>query len=1003
MYRRVILIARLLFVFISFASSASPQAVVPNPADIAPVINPPNPQTNIVLSLANFMTGGVSTYRAFKNALDACRLQHAAKLTIPTGHYVFDDPNILQDGAHIGLYNLSDLIIDGQGSEFVFHFPKVGFVAGGSNRIIIRNLIVDTDLPLASLGVVQKAGGSTNIRILDAYPVNSSTPVYAISPYDIGNMKWRATPGEVFDPVNVTLAAPQTFTSPSFNSLTDGEEVVVRHYGYQGHAFYLASGVSDFAFEDITIYGCPGMAFTGGDVLRGVRLSHCRIMQKPGTNRPVSATADGAHFTNTFGDILIEDCDFSGQGDDSVNIGGLYLPVTQKVDARTVVLTRVAAPGLVRQGSVLRFVKPGTLEEYARLNATQVAYDGSNGNYTVTVDQDLPANLDINDLVINLTQSNHRFLVTRNYFHDHRARGILIQSQDGVVENNRVKNTTMQGIDIFADAAYFREGPGAENVIVRNNTFEGCGYGNYGTAAHTMGCVNITANVPQGLTSAPVNKNVLFDGNTVADTPGLAIFISSASGITISNNVIINSNTLGAFPPWYGSAIGLVPHGSIMVTKASNVLLTDNLQLVNAQQQETGIYVDPQTTTGITVQSFTVTEAAPTWEGVVLTAGETDIKTWTTGGRTYAYLKLLFPNAGYRVANFGLATRAGNDFTGDAAVEKFSGASVQAVTTTAGIYDLGTLTPGSYNFTFKNSGTVVKTQAFTVAAPPFPANPIDTAREFVKQQYRDFLNREADQAGEDFWTDNITLCSDPARRPLIGQTRQTEAECTLRQRETTSGAFFLSPEFQYTGYYVYRMYQGALGRQPKLSEFTPDAQFVGAGILVNSQLSAAKINQNKADFAQQFVNCTDATKSRCAEFKAIYDGLNNQQYVDKLFETTGVNASPSERSALVNGLNASPPTETRASVLQKVVDGIVVISEGNQQFTTTYGQAFYNSESNRAFVLLEYFGYMKRDPDDAGYAFWLGKLNQFNGNFVNAEMVLAFISSPEYRARFGQP
>jgi hypothetical protein len=54
-------------------------------------------------------------------------------------------------------------------------------------------------------------------------------------------------------------------------------------------------------------------------------------------------------------------------------------------------------------------------------------------------------------------------------------------------------------------------------------------------------------------------------------------------------------------------------------------------------------------------------------------------------------------------------------------------------------------------------------------------------------------------------------------------------------------------------------------------------------------------------------------------------------------------------------------------------------------------------------VQLQYFGYMKRDPDDAEYATGLGKLNQFGGNFVNAEMVLAFISSPEYRLRFGQP
>ena len=397
------------------------------------------------------------------------------------------------------------------------------------------------------------------------------------------------------------------------------------------------------------------------------------------------------------------------------------------------------------------------------------------------------------------------------------------------------------------------------------------------------------------------------------------------------------------------------------------------------------------------IGNFVLNWSGCTFQPTTLTSSQVEIKTWTFQGRTYAYAKLLFANAGYRVANFGQQVRAGNDFSADATVEQQTGASVQAVTTTAQIYDLGVVADGNYTFTFKNSGTVVKSQAFTVSSTTPPPNPIDTSREFVKQQYRDFLNREADQAGENFWTDNIAKCSDPARRPP----GQTEAQCTLRQRETTSGAFFLSPEFQYTGYFVYRMYQGALARQPKLSEFIPDAQFVGNGIIVNGQLSAAKINQNKADFAAQFVNCTDATKSRCAEFKAIYDTLSNQAYVDRLFQTTGVNASASDRTALVSGLNGG--SETRASVLQKVVDGIVVIAEGNQQFTTTYGQAFYNSESNRAFVQLEYFGYMKRDPDAAGYAFWLGKLNQFSGNFVNAEMVLAFISSPEYRARFGQP
>jgi hypothetical protein len=289
-------------------------------------------------------------------------------------------------------------------------------------------------------------------------------------------------------------------------------------------------------------------------------------------------------------------------------------------------------------------------------------------------------------------------------------------------------------------------------------------------------------------------------------------------------------------------------------------------------------------------------------------------------------------------------------------------------------------------------GGVAVTPAFRMtvfgAAPTTTPNPIDDARDFVKQQYRDFLNREADQAGENFWTDNITKCSDPARRPA----GLTEAQCVDRQRETTSAAFFLSPEFQYTGYFVYRFYKGALGRQPQLAEFTSDMQFVGSGIVVNNQLSAAKIEANKSAYAGQF-----ATKP---EFMAIYGALSNQLFVDKLFETTTINASPADRSVLVNGLNSG--TETRASVLQKVVDGTVIISEGNQQFTTGYGQAFYNLEFNPAFVQMEYFGYLRRDPDAAGNAFWLSKVNQY-GNYLDAEMVKAFIVSPEYRSRFGQP
>jgi hypothetical protein len=94
-------------------------------------------------------------------------------------------------------------------------------------------------------------------------------------------------------------------------------------------------------------------------------------------------------------------------------------------------------------------------------------------------------------------------------------------------------------------------------------------------------------------------------------------------------------------------------------------------------------------------------------------------------------------------------------------------------------------------------------------------------------------------------------------------------------------------------------------------------------------------------------------------------------------------AADAFRNQLVAGLNGG--TLTRAQVLRAIAEA--------EELNTR--------EFNAAFVTMEYFGYLRRDPDTAGFNFWLNKLNSFNGNFQNAEMVKAFISSAEYRQRFG--
>jgi hypothetical protein len=134
-----------------------------------------------------------------------------------------------------------------------------------------------------------------------------------------------------------------------------------------------------------------------------------------------------------------------------------------------------------------------------------------------------------------------------------------------------------------------------------------------------------------------------------------------------------------------------------------------------------------------------------------------------------------------------------------------------------------------------------------------------------------------------------------------------------------------------------------------------------------------------------------------SRFTAAYPTtLTPAQFVDALFSNGAVTPSTTDRNAAINefaGAGNTADVAARARALRRVAENSILN----------------NQEKNRAFVLMQYFGYLRRNPNDppeanldfGGYNFWLGKLNEFNGNFVNAEMVKAFIVSGEYRHRFG--
>jgi len=307
-------------------------------------------------------------------------------------------------------------------------------------------------------------------------------------------------------------------------------------------------------------------------------------------------------------------------------------------------------------------------------------------------------------------------------------------------------------------------------------------------------------------------------------------------------------------------------------------------------------------------------------------------------------------------------------------------------------------TEGSETFTVSlsnlngNGASLVTPTSATVtindsAAPA--QNASDDTEAFVRQQYRDFLNREADAAGLAFWKNNIDKCNDPAQKPP----GQTLVACIEVQRILTSGAFFLSIEFQQTGVFVRDFYVAALnrpvsGNQPILVEFLRDVEAVQSGVIVGVGNWQQILDNNRAAFMNDFV--------MRPEFAGLYPTTDTPtQYVDKLYQHAAVTGTTQERLDAIaefNGAATASDPGARARALLRI----------------TQNAAFRQREGNRAFVFMEYIGYLRRSPNDPpdgnfdGYNFWLTKLNQFNGDFLQAEMVKAFLSSIEYRQRFGQ-
>ncbi len=494
---------------------------------------------------------------------------------------------------------------------------------------------------------------------------------------------------------------------------------------------------------------------------------------------------------------------------------------------------------------------------------------------------------------------------------------------------------------------------------------------------------------------SPDGMRILFASGDAMNPQGIEIFVMNANG---SNRVqLTNSTVTDAFPVWS-------PDGSTIVFARGSISDETGVELYRMNSDGTG-----QTR----LTNNTALDWFPSWQRIEpppttiqlssatysATEGNTNTTfTVTRSGNTASTATVMYSTSDNSGANecsavTGIASERCDYETTVGTLTFAAGELSKTVSITLiddgfaegnETFSVSLVVPGGSGVGLGSPTTATITIADNDAANS-ATNPLDNSDAvfFVRQHYVDFLNREPDSGGLAFWTNQITSCG-------------SDTQCIEIRRINVSAAFFLSIEFQETGYLVYRTYKVAYNPpgipvpvRYNMFEFIPDTQQLARGVIIGQPGAEQQLEANKQAFFAEFVTRLRFTQNHPTS-------RTPAQFVDALYANAGITPTATERQFLIaefGGASNTIDTSARARVLRRISDD----------------SRLRESEKNKAFVLMEYFGYLRRNPFDPpeatldfqGYNFWLGKLNQFNGNFVNAEMVKAFIISGEYRHRFG--
>lgn len=482
-------------------------------------------------------------YPALVAAAEYCSSHPGTRLQLAPGSYYLDNT------APVKWSGCRDILIDGCGARLIFSQVHNGMEITGCDCLEFRDIKFDWDsekLPLSDVFTVQNASPKTNELdfVFERDDIEEDMILSAVSQCDPQSLTFGAkySNKEVYIYMQPECVTSVRKTADNvlhighngcFDNFENGDTFILRHYVYDSTFCVIGGESRNITFDGISLYGWPGSGFYGGGMASHFQILRSYIGVEPGKEDRYHASlgADAIHIVNTNGCFCIAGCDISGQGDDALNVHD-GLGWVKSVDGNRITLLGNAI--LLRVGDTLHFRDALFNDTGVQAAITALTYHPDTVTYDLTLDKDISALIGADCIAYNTAYDSGNYVVRDNYIHENRARGFLLQSSNGLCENNRFYKTEMQAIKIIMDISpgLWYEGKGVDGLVIRNNTFDTCDY------IATGEVITVGSNIAGKTAVSQPFTNVSITDNTFTEFPGRVINCNNANGLVFAGNRI---------------------------------------------------------------------------------------------------------------------------------------------------------------------------------------------------------------------------------------------------------------------------------------------------------------------------------------------------------------------------------------------------------------------------------------------------------------------------------